>query len=192
MKKFLLLISLFIITNSVFAYECQNCKNKCMDLKTSMYNERATLYNVLNLSDDQQKCKDTIDKSYLKEVGDYFEKYEQEKFILNNMKKHNASTSAINKQEKIVKQSEKNIKNLKKKYDKEFYSILSSEQKTKFKTISKMEEKEESYCKNQKAYIKHDPNVRIFGENMYYGDNKKVVCPVHNKRHFFGKIHKTK
>ena len=195
MKKLLFTIVFLLITCPVFAQcdKCNTCTSpKCMDLKKSMHNERATLYNVLNLSDDQQKCKDTIDKNYNKEVSKYFEKYEQEDFVLNNLKKHNAGKSAIKQQEKLVNKIEKDIKNLRKKYDKEFKSILNSEQKSKFNTISKMENKTESYCKNQKAYTKRDPKYRKFGENMYYGDTKMQVCPVHNKRHLFGKIHTKK
>ena len=136
MKKLLFLISLLLIVNPVFA-ECSSSKDsKCMDLMTSMYNKRATLFNVLNLSYNQQKCKDTMDMNYLKEVGDKFEKYEQEKFVYNNMEKHNASKSALKKQEKVVKNWEKELEKLNTKYEKEFKTILNSEQKTKFICIS--------------------------------------------------------
>lgn len=191
MKKALILVISLLFINSVFAQNCCDC-SKCTDLKTSMHNQRAALYNVLNLSDDQQKCKDTIDMNYLKEAGAKFEKYEQEKFVYNNMKKHNASKSALNKQQKVVKNIEKDLAKLRKKYDNEFKSILNSEQKAKFNTISKMEKKETSYCKNQKAFTKHDPKYRKFGENMYYGNSEKVVCPVHNKRHILGITHNIK
>ena len=195
MKKAFLLIIFLLISNPVIADNqgCYSCKSaKCMDLKTSMHNERATLYNVLNLSDDQQKCKDTIDKKYFNEIGNCLQKLEQEEYVLNNMKKLNASKSSIKKQQNVVKNIEKDIEKIKKKYNKEFKSILNSEQKTKFKTISKMEKNKESYCKNRKAFTERDPKFRIFGENAYYGDSKKIVCPVHNKHHIFGIIHKEK
>ena len=136
MKKIFILIAIFLVTNPIWAYECKECQStKCIDLMTSMYDKRATLYNVLNLSADQQKCKDTIDKKYLKEVEEKYEQYSQEKYVLKNMIKHNASKSAINKQEKIVKNLEKYMQSLNSKYDKEFKSILNSEQKSKLNNI---------------------------------------------------------
>ena len=56
MKNLVLILTILILGNVTFA-EC-NCQGpaKCLDLLTSMYNERATLYNVLNLTSDQQKC----------------------------------------------------------------------------------------------------------------------------------------
>ena len=87
MKNLILLFTLIILTNPVLA-QCptgENC-SKCMDLTTSMYDKRATMFNVLNLSADQQKCKDTMDTHYLQEVGDKFEKYEQEKVVKNCQK----------------------------------------------------------------------------------------------------------
>lgn len=191
MKKVLFLISLLIISNPVWA-ECTTCgSSKCLDLMSAMYDKRPTLFNVLNLSADQQKCKDTMDMNYLKEAGDKFEKYEQEKFVLNNMAKHNASKSALKKQEKVVKNLEKDLENLNKKYEKEFKSILNSEQKAKFNTISKMSKKEIKYCQKDKAFYKRDPKLRPFGE-MYYTDTEEVLCPKHHKWHAFGIKHKIK
>ena len=76
-KSLIILFGICVLLNgiSVFAQEtsvpscgCQN-QTKCLDLITSMYNERATLYNVLNLSNDQLKCKDVIDKKRYEELG---------------------------------------------------------------------------------------------------------------------------
>ncbi|MBO6087826.1 hypothetical protein J6P92_05725 [bacterium] len=192
MKKVLFLISLLIIANPVFA-ECTNCKSsKCMDLMSSMYDKRATLFNVLNLSADQQKCKDTMDMNYMKEAGDKFEKYEQEKFTLKNMVKNNTNKSALKKQKKVVKNLEEDLENLNKKYEKEFKSILNSEQKGKFNTILKMQKKEVRYCQKDKAFYKRDPKLRPFGEKMYYKDTEEILCPKHHKWHIFGFKHKIK
>jgi len=191
MKKFLFILIVMMFANPIFAQNCANCQ-KCTDLMDFMYDRRATMYNVLNLSPDQQKCKDTMDMQYLKEVGDKFEKYEQEKYVLKNLKKHNASKSAIRKQEKVVKNLEKSMENLNDKYTKEFKTILDSEQKSKLNTISKMQKKELKYCRHNKAFYKRDSKLRPFGEKMYSKETQKVICPVHNKRHLFGKIHEAK
>ena len=159
---------------------------------TSMYNERATLYNVLNLSNDQQKCKDIIDKKRYEELGKQFQEYEKEKYVLDKMCNHNASEAAVKKQEKVVKNIEKEMQKIGKKYDKEFKSVLNSEQKSKYNTIRKMERKEVKYCMKNKAFYKRDPKLRPFGEKMYYGEQNEVLCPVHKKWHMFGFKHKVK
>ena len=167
-------------------------QTKCLDLMTSMYNERATLYNFLNLSNDQQKCKDVIDKKRYEELGKQFQEYEKEKYVLDKMCNHNASEAAVKKQEKVVKNIEKEMQKIGKKYDKEFKSVLNSEQKSKYNTVRKMERKEVKYCMKNKAFYKRDPKLRPFGEKMYYGEQNEVLCPVHNKWHLFGFKHKLK
>lgn len=169
---------------------CQN-QTKCLDLITSMYNERATLYNVLNLSNDQLKCKDVIDKKRYEELGTKFRQYEQEKYVLAKLCEHNASRDAIKKQQNVVKNLECEMKCIAKKYDKEFKSILNNEQKAKYNSVRKMERKEIKYCQKNKAFYKRDPNLRPFGQKMYYSEQNNVLCPVHNKWHLFGFKHKT-
>ena len=84
MKQKILLLGLCIIISGICAFasdeisetkvfaehQNQTCdcnkQTKCLDLMTSMYKRRATLYNVLNLSNDQQKCKDVIIKNATK------------------------------------------------------------------------------------------------------------------------------
>lgn len=201
-KLLTLILCIIMLNSSVLAQENKvfaenqksdcNCskQTKCIDLMTSMYNERATLYNVLNLSNDQQKCKDVIDKKRYEELGVQFRQYEQEKYVLDNMCKHNASEQAIKKQEKVVKNIEKCMKKIGEKYDKEFKSILNSEQKAKYNSVRKMEKKEIKYCLKNKAFYKRDPKLRPFGEKMYYGEQNNVLCPVHKKWHLFGYKHK--
>lgn len=191
MKKIILILNLILIGNLALA-DCGCYKQtKCLDLVTSMYNERATLYNVLNLSSDQQKCKDVIDKKRYEELGEQFRQYEQEKYVLNRMCEHQASSQAVKKQERVVKNIEKCMKKTGDKYDKEFKSVLNSEQRSKLKSVRKMQKKEIKYCQKNKAFYKKDPNLRPFGEKMYDREETKL-CPEHNKWHLFGFKHKTK
>lgn len=205
MKKVILILSLMMIGNLVWAEcgclkpqsECQQISKdyengtkhtKCLDLITSMYNERATLYNVLNLSSDQQKCKDVIDAKRHDELTKQFQQYEQEKFVLDKMCKNKASSQALKKQENVVKNIEKCMKKIGDKYDKEFKSVLTSEQRSKLKSIKKMQKKEIKYCQKNKAFYKQDPNLRPFGEKMYKNNDEKLY-PIHNKWHLFGFKH---
>lgn len=204
-KRFFILALIMILTglqinaeeqnvSTISAMQKNDCgcskQTKCLDLMTSMYNERATLYNVLNLSNDQQKCKDVIDKKRYEELGKQFQEYEKEKYVLDKMCNHNASEGAVKKQEKVVKNIEKEMQKIGKKYDKEFKSVLNSEQKSKYNTVRKMERKEVKYCMKNKAFYKRDPKLRPFGEKMYYGEQNEVLFPVHKKWHLFGYKHK--
>ena len=117
-NSFVLSEELGVMENNQQACEC-NQKTKCLDLITSMYNERATLYNVLNLSNDQQKCKDVIDKKRYEELGKLFEQYKQEEYVLSKMCEHSgASEFAIKKQEKVIKNIKKQMQKTAEKYDK--------------------------------------------------------------------------
>ena len=207
MKKNTIILGIFLLLissqcysseipeNKIFAenntpkYTCTK-DSKCLDLMKSMYNERATLYNVLNLSNDQLKCKDSIDKNRYSELKKIINQYEQEKFVLTKMQANNASKIAVKKQEKVVKNIEKNFRKTGKKYDKEFKTILNSEQKAKYNSVKKMERKEIKYCMKNKAFYKRDPKLRPFGEKMYYGEQNNLLCPVHKKWHLFGRKHK--
>lgn len=206
MKKIILILTLILIGNLALAdCGCERAsdqglksstnvyaegeKTKCLDLMTSMYNERATLYNVLNLSADQQKCKDVIDAQRYDELKIQFQKYEQEKYVLARLNEHEVSKSSLKQQEKVVKDIEKCMQKITEKYDKEFKSILNSEQKAKLKTIRKMEKSTIKHCQKNKAFYKKDPNLRPFGVKMYENEDSKL-CPVHKKWHLFGVKHK--
>ncbi len=179
-----------IMENNEQACKC-NQTTKCLDLMTSMYNERATLYNVLNLSNDQQKCKDVIDQKRYEELGKLFKEYQQEEYVLSKMCEHSgASESAVRKQEKVIEKIKKEMQKTADKYDKEFKSILNSEQKAKYNTVTKMKRKEIKYCMKNKAFYERDPKLRPFGQKMYYGEQNNVLCPVHKKWHLFGFKHK--
>lgn len=197
MKKVFILFILAILTsNLAFSDEIHNpdcgCskQTKCLDIMSSMYHSRAALYNVLNLSNDQQKCKEVIEKKRYDELGVEFRKYQQEQYVLKRLCENNASKASIKNQEKVIKNIEKCMADINKKYDKEFNSVLCSEQKSKLKTIRRMEKKEIKHCQNNKAFYKRDPNLRPFGQKMYYGEQNNVLCPVHKKWHMFGIKHK--
>lgn len=195
MKKIIILgiclISLNLPVNaeSRTTYAPCGCETqtKCLDLLTSMYNERETMYNVLNLSADQAKCKDQIDKERYQALDVVFNQMMQERYVLQKLCEGKADKSAIKKQEQIVKNCEKQIKDTADKYDHEFLSILDSEQRAKYKTVRKMAKKEINYCRNNKAFYKRDPKLRPFGQKMYYTDTKSVLCPAHKKWHLFGR-----
>lgn len=166
---------------------CYN-KSKCLELMSSMYHKRATLYNVLNLSYDQKEALKIIDQKRDEELTQVFCEYEQEKLILANMCKHNATNETIKKQEKIVNRHKKCLKQTTEKYDNELKKILNAEQKSKLNTIRKMEKKEIKFCLKNKAFYNKDKNLKPFGQKDFF--EEETLCPTHKKWHIFGFKHK--
>lgn len=173
-------------------YEAKTCNcfnnSKCTELISSMYYKRATLYNVLNLSCDQLEIVKVIDQKRDCELREVFDLYEQEKFVLANMCKHNATSKTIKKQEKVVDKYKKILKQTTQKYDSEFKKILNAEQRSKLNSVRKMEKKEIKYCLKNKAFYNRDKNLRPFGQKDFYSD--ETLCPTHKKWHIFGFKHK--
>ena len=132
-----------------------------------------------------------IDQKRYEELGKLFKEYQQEEYVLSKMCEHSgASESAVKKQEKVIKKIKEEMQKTADKYDKEFKSILNSEQKAKYNSVTKMKRKEIKYCMNNKAFYERDPKLRPFGQKMYYGEQNNVLCPVHKKWHLFGVKHK--
>lgn len=178
MKKIIIILCLILCGSYAFA--------DCSDRAIELYSNRAALYNVLNLSADQIKCKDVIDKKRYDELKQLGEQHRQEKYVLDSMIKGSASDKSVRKQECIVKNIEKNIIKTGKKYDKEFKCVLDSEQKSKLNVIRKMERRDLKYCKKHKRLFKPDKNLRPFGT---YTTGQEVLCPKHKKWHIFGIRH---
>ncbi|MBQ3641287.1 hypothetical protein II906_05120 [bacterium] len=163
MKKLLTIMSLMIFACCTSAQEVCN-STKCIDLMNSMYNRRAALYNVLNLTKEQQIYKDEIDKKYQNLLFQMNEELNKEKHALQNMQKYETSNETLNRQKNIIKNIENDMKCLNKQYDKELKAKLNKEQINKLKTIRKVEKRALKHCQRDKALYKHDKNVRIFGE----------------------------
>ena len=163
MKKLLLLIICLCSVNIVFAQE--TCTStKCMDLTDSMYNNRAALYNVLNLSKEQQIAKDEIDKKYRQLSEQMFDELSKEKYVMKNLEKYQSSGKTLKSQEKIIKSIEDDMRNLNLQYDNELKTILKKEQLNKLKSVRKIEKQALKHCQKDKALYKRDNNVRIFGQ----------------------------
>lgn len=178
MKKNLLLIGIGLMLSFAPAFAANNCVGNascnendvlpCKDVFTRMYNERATMYNVLGLSPDQAKIKDEIEKRHYVEVDAKVNQLAQEKYVLLKLSQNNASDKAVNKQKCVVNNIKNEIEKMSHKYDHEFKSILSAEQKAKYNAVKKMEYREIKNCQKNQKYYKQDPHLRPFGEKMYF------------------------
>lgn len=181
MRKFFILSVLIFCGGCVYA--------DCSDMAMELYTNRAALYNVLNLSSDQIKCKDVIDKKRYDELKMLGEQRRQEKYVLDSLIKGNASSKSVRKQQCIIRNIDKNIVKSGKKYDKEFKCVLNSQQKAKLNSIRKMEHRDLKYCKKHKRLFKQDKNLRPFGT---YCEQQESLCPAHKKWHIFGLKHKNR
>lgn len=144
MKKILILFLILLLSCSkIFAQEIKNTYD----------NNRATIYNALNLSDEQSKKREEILNKNSKIFEEKYQQLKKETCKLLALKKGHACISEISQQKNLVKNIEKDIAKLHSKEDKEFKKYLTPEQKTKYKTIQKLQ--------------KHDPKKEISREKIY-------------------------
>ena len=178
MKKYIILsVSAFLFCINTFFAECLQAanifepetgcvnnsqisayknQNKCRELIQQMFDDRAAVYNVLNLSSEQKKCKDDIEKRRYEELDTKIEIFER-------LCASQADQTTLKKQKKLLKNLEKDIDNIMFKYDKEFKCILSQTQKTKYNNIQRIKEKDIKQWRKGKKLFKQDPNLRPFG-----------------------------
>ena len=155
--------------------------NNCAQLVEKMFNERATTYNVLNLTPQQKTCKDDIEKRRYQEIDIKINVLEQELYVLDKLKCNpQANKDAINKQKKIIKNVKKDIDETMQKYDKEFKTMLSGEQKAKYNLIQRMKRKDLKKCEHNKKLFKQDAHLQPFGQPYFYDEN---ACPKHGVKH---------
>ncbi len=151
---------------------CDNDNCKCyqtFDEKAKNYinkiqRERATIYNALDLTDEQINQQEEIAKQ---NAGVYEEKLEQlnkQNKKLFTLKKANASCSDISKQKKVVKGIKNDIKKLFDKEDKAYKKCLTREQRSKYTMLKKLQNKELKQMTHQKNLYKSNPKMRPFGD----------------------------
>lgn len=130
MKKFVILTA-FLLTVSPAFCEDLSQNTRCADLILQIRKSQSTIANVLNLTDDQKKCKETIDKKF-------HEKFEK--------------SSDCDDELSIISE-----------YDKEFQLILTRAQKSKLRSIRKMERSALKFCKSNKVLYKPNQDIKPFG-----------------------------
>lgn len=158
--------------SSIYSKNLMDCPQqsiKYTEFIKKVQNERAVVYNALNLTDEQIKVREEL---FQKNNPCYEKKFEElikESYKLKALKCANASECDILKQKKVVKGLKKGINNLSRKEDREFRKILSHDQRAKYSMIKKLERKEYKAAAHQKDYYKSNPRLPHFGN--------PVVCP---------------
>ena len=110
--------------------------------------DRATVYNALNLSDEQiQKREDLMNES----------------FRLQAIENAGATDKEINAQKKVISSIKKSIERTLSKENKAFRKCLNGQQKAKYSMIKKLERQDYKKDLKQKDYYKSNPQMRPFG-----------------------------
>ena len=129
--------------------------------------ERATVYNALNLTDDQIKLREDMLRENTPIYDKKFKELTKESFKVKALKGAGASDKEIARQKKIVKNTKKDIEKLLNEENKLFKKSLTREQRSKYSMIKKLEEKDYKEAAHQKDYYKSNPQMRPFGDPRF-------------------------
>jgi hypothetical protein len=133
--------------------------------------ERAAIANALNLDACQIKEREEIEKRRYLNLDLNLNQLSQEQYALNTMRNGGVSRRCLSKQKKLVKKLDKEVERINDVYEREFYSILTRQQKNKYNEIRHIKERERKNA--DKPLFKHDPNVRVFGVREECQTNKR-------------------
>lgn len=130
--------------------------------------ERATVYNALNLTDEQIKSTEELVKENTSVYEEKFDRLMKESFRLKALKEANATRKEISKQEKTVHNIKNEIEDTLEKETKEFKKCLTREQRSKYSMIRKLERKDYKESFHKKDLYKKNPHMRPFGNPKSY------------------------
>lgn len=178
MKKVLLVLCLCLISTSmpVFAEDEANtpCEVSIIEEKTYDYAaqlietiklQRNSIYNALNLTPSQIKCKNEIEAKRYEALEP-----ELKKFCLAKKKLKDAETkcdkNAIKQTEKELKPIRKCIRKISTEYDKEFMKILNSDQRAKYRMIRKLKRNDLKKLQKMHKNGEKPSDLKPFGEKI--------------------------
>lgn len=153
-KIIILALCLFIFCSKISAQE----------VKYNYDNNRATIYNALNLTNEQTKIREEILNKNAKILDEKYAKLKKESCKLLALKKGNVCNSEILEQKKVIKNIKKDISKLLSEEDKEFKKCLTNEQKTKYKTIQKLQKHDLKKEINRAKIYKANPQMEEFAK----------------------------
>lgn len=138
-----------------------------------LYKDRCVVYNALNLTCEQAKIKDDLDKAKIQEMSEILPVLYKEQDCLKTLKANNAKKSEIRKQERNVKKIEKQIDKIDKRYEKEFKKHLTGLQKSKFHNIERLQKRDLKKC-NKGECRELPKGMRPFAPG--YGTKQNCQC----------------
>lgn len=127
--------------------------------------QRDSIYNTLNLTPSQIKCKNEIEKKRYEALEP-----ELQKFCVQNRKlklaEEKCDKGAINQAEKELKCIKKTIQKISSAYDKEFMAILNSDQKAKYRMIRKLKRTDLKKMQKVQKKGKKPSDLKPFGDKI--------------------------
>jgi len=147
---------------------------RCKRFVKRVQMSRATIYNSLNLTEEQMKTREEILAKNTKTYEEKFANLFSETSKLKTLKAAGACEKEICAQKKVVKNIKNDIQALVDKENKEFKKCLTREQRAKFNTIKKLEK--QSASKHKPDYHKMNPKMSIFGHSAQSGCPCKCPC----------------
>lgn len=134
--------------------------------------ERATVYNALNLTDEQIKLREDMINKNTPLYDAKFDELIKESYKVKALKQADASDREIQKQKKVVRNVKKDIENLVTKENKQFKKSLNHDQRAKYAMIKKLEKNDFKNAAHQKDYYKSNPQMKPFG------NPRSCPCPM--------------
>lgn len=125
--------------------------------------DRAVVYNALNLTDDQIKLREDLIKEYSPYYDQKLDELLKESFRVQALECADADRSEINCHKKNIKNIKKDIERCIKQENKTFTKSLTSLQRSKYKLIKKLEKNDFDEEARRKDYYKSNPQMVPFG-----------------------------
>lgn len=130
--------------------------------------ERAVIYNALNLSDEQIQKREELIKQNASFYEEKFQSLMKESFKLKALKSANVAEPEIIRQRRIVNNIKAEISKMLEDEDKCFKKSLNRQQRSKYSLINKLEQNDFRRQKHQKDYYKSNPQMVPFGNPTPY------------------------
>lgn len=127
--------------------------------------QRNTIYNALNLTPSQIKCKNQIEKKRFEALEPELKKFCLAKKKL-KVAEEKCDKTAIKQAEKELKPIKKCIRKISTEYDKQFMEILDNTQKAKYRMIRKLKRNDLKKLQKIKKNGEKPSDLRPFGEKI--------------------------
>lgn len=137
--------------------------------------ERAVIYNALNLSDEQIQKREELIKQNASFYEEKFQSLMKESFKLRALKSANVAEPEIIRQRRIVNNIKAEISKMLENEDKCFKKSLNRQQRSKYSLINKLGRDDFKRQKHQKDYYKSNPQM------VPFGNPKPYSCPAGRK-----------
>lgn len=178
MKKVLLVLGLCLISTTmpVFAEDEANTPCEVSIIEEQNYDyapqliekikfQRNSIYNALNLTPSQIKCKNEIEQKRYEALEPELKKFCLAKKKLENAEKK-CDKNAIRQAEKELKPIRKCIRKISTKYDKQFMEVLNSDQRAKYRMIRKLKRSDIKKLQKKQKNGAKPSDLKPFGEKI--------------------------